>query len=90
MAHEHLAGKTDVLLEPFCILHFLWILLLDIDKLSLHIFKNFRHCLRTHRPIPANVAVTGLHVQLDGGNTGTILAPVMLLLHQQIQLVQAV
>ena len=41
-------------------------------------------------PVTGNELLTGLKIKIDTGHTGSILATVMLLLHQQVKLVQTV
>jgi hypothetical protein len=56
----------------------------------LDVLKNIGDSIGSHRTVATDITLTGLNIKLNGGNPGTILAPVMLFFHQKIQLVKAV
>ena len=52
--------------------------------------KNIRNGLAVNASVAAEVALSGRHVELNGSQPGAVLAPVVLLLHQEVHFVEAV
>ena len=57
---------------------------------SIHLPEDLRDGIRPFGPLAEHVLRPGGRIQVDIGQAGAFLSPVVLLLHQQVQLVQAV
>ena len=61
----------------------------QLTHLASDLLKNIGNGLRLIAAQPIHERITGLHIQLHGSDTGTILSAIVLLLHEEIQLIQS-
>lgn len=88
MAHEKLSGKALVPLQPIHILQ--EVRIPNVVEVGIDVIENLLDRLGPNGTIAADIAVAWLHIELDIGYTCPILASVVLLLHEEIELVEAV
>ena len=79
VAHEGFTGVSGVLFEPFGIVEFVHRHL--GNSRPDHVKKVVEVVIRI-AAFTADVTASGLRIEFDGGQTGTILAPVAHFLHQ--------
>ena len=59
-------------------------------NLTVHLVENLLDCTRTKGTLTIDVFTSGLHIEFDTAHTRGLLTTVVLLLHQQIELVEPV
>ncbi len=90
MAQPEFATKCYFLLEPLFVEKFVFAFLLRPFILLAYLFKEMRYGLRFDGSVAAYVPVAGISVDLDVGNTGAVLAAIVLFLHQYVHLVHGI
>ena len=82
--------EGKLLLEPFGVLEPFRVVLAGVGEPAHDLCEEVLDGLLRRGPGPAEVAVAGRNVELDIGQTYSVLTAVALLLHQEVHLVQAV
>jgi hypothetical protein len=88
MPHEELTGKALVPLQPVHILQEFRIA--DVVEVGIDVVEDVLDGLGADGAIAADVAVARLDIELDVRYSGSVLTSIVLLFHQEIELVEAV
>lgn len=90
MAEEHLAGESDMALEPLRVAEPLGVFRRRLRDPRLDALENVFDRRGGVRALAVDVDASGLGIELDVGQSGSVLSPVVLLFHQQVHFVQPV
>ena len=89
VTQKYLAGKTYVLLQVIDVFEGGRVLVVNGLELGIDLIEDVLGWVLLNGARARDIAISGLHVEFDIGNTGAVLASVVLLFHQQMHFVEA-
>ena len=89
VTQKYLAGKTYVLLQVIDVFEGGRVFVVNGLELGIDLIEDVLGWVLLNGARARDVAISGLHVEFDIGNSGAVLAAVVLLFHQQMHFVEA-